>query len=392
MKTNFYFTSTPQIVFGPGKIQLLTEYIKQFGHTALIFTGSIWFKQSEKYDALIRSLDQNNLNHYHDQVSGEPSPQFVNRVVEDMKDKSIDVVVAIGGGSVIDAGKAVSAMLGKNEDVENYLEGIGTKTHDGTKIAFIAIPTTAGTGSEATKNAVLSKIGKSGFKKSMRHDNFVPDIALIDPELTISCPPEVTAACGMDAFTQLLESYVSVSASPITDVLAYQGISNLKDKLLLASTTGAQDIEVRAGMSFASLLSGITLANAGLGIVHGLASPIGSYFKIPHGVICGSLIGAATSINIELMREKRDENLLGLKKYADIGQLFSGNKCKNMDQCCDYLINSIEQWIDALEIPKLGIYGVSEEDIDKIVRNSGNKYNPINLGQEEIARIVRERL
>lgn len=388
----FNFARIPKIIFGAGKLELLSENIRQFGTSIVFLTGSKSFRTSAKYDHLIKIFEKDKIRYYHTQISGEPTPEFVNGLVDDVSNRPVDVVVAIGGGSVIDAGKAVSAMLAKNEKVEKYLEGIGTKTHDGSKIPFIAIPTTAGTGSEATKNAVLSHVGINGYKKSLRHDNFVPDIALIDPVLTLTCPPDVTAACGMDAFTQLLESYVSTAASPMTDVLAYQGITLIKDNLVAAASAKAKSVHVRAAMSYASLLSGITLANAGLGIVHGLASPIGSYYQIPHGVVCGTLVGVATRINVEEMRKNRNKYRPGLEKYTQIGRLVCPDIDGDDDQCCDCLIDHIEQWIDSLRIPKLGDYGVKERDIEKIAQNSGNKYNPVILGEAEINKIIRERL
>ena len=184
----------------------------------------------------------------------------------------------------MDAGKSISAMLTKTESIKEYLEGIGTKKHDGKKMPFVAVPTTSGTGSEATKNAVISEIGGRGFKKSLRHDNFVPDSVVIDPRLMISCPQNVTAASGMDVFSQLIEGYLSTNSSPMTDALALSGLRYIKEGLLKSYETG-DDIDARGKVAYASYLSGVVLANAGLGTVHGFASPIGGYFDIPHGVV-----------------------------------------------------------------------------------------------------------
>jgi len=372
MMLDFNFSRIPRIVFGAGKFNLLAETIVDIGNKTLILTGAQSLMRSGKYDMLINSLKNRSVNWYHRPVIGEPSPALIDEIVREINRSSVEVVVAIGGGSVIDAGKAVSAMLGKGKSVLEYLEGIGSKLHNGEKLPFIAVPTTAGTGSEATKNAVLSQVGKDGFKKSLRHENFVPDIALIDPQLGLSCPSDVTAACGMDAFTQLLESYVSTKASPMTDALAYSGIKALKDNLLPAASFGAQDQEVRAAMSYASLLSGITLANAGLGIVHGLASPIGGLFSIPHGVVCGTLIGVATRINISHLFRNKEENKKYLTKYADIGKLLSDDQCGNMEQCCEYLIEKVEEWINQLQLPRLEKYGIQHEYID---RYCGKEFN-----------------
>ena len=193
-------------------------------------------------------------------------------------DRGIDVVLSTGGGSVIDAGKAVSAMLRVEGSVAEYLEDVGTRKHPGTKVPFVAVPTTAGTGCEATRNAVLSRVGPDGFKKSLRHDNFLPDAAVVDPVLTLSCPPDITAACGLDALTQLLESFVSTKASVLTDVLALSGLEHIGNSLVPACTNSGQDIDMRANLSYAALMSGITLTSAGLGTVHGFASSIGGLF------------------------------------------------------------------------------------------------------------------
>jgi alcohol dehydrogenase len=286
-------------------------------------------------------------------------------------------------------------MLTKEDSIKNYLEGVGNKNHDGKKIPYIAIPTTSGTGSEATKNAVISEVGPSGFKKSLRHDNFIPNIAIIDPELMTSCPPSVSAACGMDAFTQLLEAYVSLKASPITDALAFSGMKHMSKNLLAASATEASNVNVRGVMAYGSLLSGIVLANAGLGIIHGLASPIGGFFKIPHGVVCGTLLAEATKLNIEMLQNRGLEGKPGLQKYASIGALLTGEshvEDRKIQKYCMKLIETLERWTRDLKIDRLGIYGITEKDIGKITENTGLKNNPVNLNKNNIKRIVLNRL
>ncbi len=389
---SFSFARIPEIIFGAGKFSLLTEKITYYGRRVILLTGGASFKNTERFGSLLDYFRDESIQFTHYVISGEPSPENIDAIVRDNMDKSDAVVVAIGGGSVVDAGKAVSAMLGKKESVTEYLEGVGSRTHDGSKKPFIAVPTTSGTGSEATKNAVLSRIGERGFKKSLRHNNFSPDLALVDPELSLSCPPELTAACGMDAFTQLLESYVSTDASPMTDALAYSGISLLKDSLVPATGDGAGNIDVRSAMSYAALLSGITLANAGLGIVHGLASPIGSYYDIPHGVACGTLVGVATRINIDQLKFSGKAGEPGIEKYARIGKLLSGENCHNTRECCDYLIDHIATWIEMLNIPKLGKFGFGTADAAKIVAETGNKNNPVRLNEKDISRILAERI
>jgi alcohol dehydrogenase class IV len=388
----FSFAKIPEIVFGSGYFIRLPEYVRRYGRRVLVIYDPLPLRSAGRLDFLFAALDETGLTCFKQEVSGEPSPELIDRIVAAHGDNRIAVVVAIGGGSVVDTGKAVSAMLGKTESVAVYLEGVGGKAHDGSKVPFIALPTTAGTGSEATKNAVLSQVGAEGFKKSIRHNNFVPDVALIDPQLSETCPAAVTAACGMDAFTQLLESYLSTNASALTDALAWDGLRAIRDNLVAAAGKGAHDVSVRSQMSYAALLSGITLANAGLGIVHGLASPMGGYSDIPHGVACGTLIGVATRINIERLREDRARNSAYLQKFARVGQLFSDDKCVDVDECCDLLVDTIDSWIDTLHIPRLSRFGFDRALIDKISTETGNKYNPVQLSKADIQRILNERL
>ena len=359
----------------------------------LIVTGSQSFVSSGKKDIIDKALRKKSVAPLYFPVSGEPSPYLIDDAVSKFRNSDIYIVCSIGGGSVIDTGKAISAMLLHDDSVFDYLEGVGTgKKHDGVKVPFIAVPTTAGTGSEATKNAVLSCVGPSGFKKSLRHDNFVPDAALIDPELMLSCPPNITASTGMDAFTQLLESYVSTQSTPLTDALAFSGLCHAAENLIPACTTGAGDVEVRAGMAYAALLSGITLANAGLGVVHGLASALGGLFDIPHGVICGTLVGAATRVSISVLKKQKNTGENALKKYARIGALLSGNDSGDTDRCCELLIIKLEEWTDLLNLPLLNEFGVKESNIENILNSTGNKNNPAKLDRCEIRQIIESRL
>ena len=260
--SDFKFARIPHIYFGPGKINLLTNLAEQYGNKVLLVTGSQSLEQSGKLDVLLKMLNSAGMQYYVTSVKGEPTPEFVDKTVYNYRNKGIDVVLAVGGGSVVDAGKTVSAMFLLEDSVIDYLEGIGTKEHHGKKIPFIAVPTTAGTGSEATKNAVIRRVGKDGFKKSLRHDNFVPDITIIDPELVLDCPYDVTVACGMDAFTQLLEAYLSTNASPMTDALAFSGLEYAVKNLPIVCSKGTRNLEARTGMAYAALMSGICSISA----------------------------------------------------------------------------------------------------------------------------------
>ncbi|MFY0627332.1 MAG: iron-containing alcohol dehydrogenase [Reichenbachiella sp.] len=389
MIDSFHFTHSPSVFFGNGKFSVLPDLINQKGKTALFVTGAQSFTNSKSWKQLQNQLDAKKLDCKHTIISCEPSPQSIDSIVSQYQE-TIDVVVAIGGGSVLDAGKAVSAMLGKKESVKDFLEGVGTKTHNGSKIPFIAVPTTSGTGSEATKNAVLSEIGINGYKKSLRHDRFVPDVALIDPELTLTCPKILTGASGMDAFTQLLESFLSSKASIMTDSLALKGLSCIRNGLTEVMKDG-QNLGARTNMAYASFASGLTLANAGLGSVHGMAGVIGGYFEMPHGTICGTLMSAVNSITVRKLRKEESQNI-ALKKYAKVGKMFSQRSHKSEDFHIDFLLNLIDEWCDKFEIPLLSNYGINSQDLDRIVQNSSNKNNPVALTEDDMREALSQRI
>ncbi len=389
---NFYFSQMPKIYFGEGEFKNIFEKIQGYGKNVLLVLGGSSFKKSKDYAWFKSECGEKDIKIHEVSVKGEPSPEIIDANVELNRDKGIDVVVAIGGGSVLDAGKAISAMLTKKESVVDYLEGVGTgAVHNGEKLPFIAVPTTSGTGSEATKNAVISKVGENGFKKSLRHDNFVPNIAIVDPELTMSCPASITASCGLDAFTQLLEAYVSTKSSPITDSLSLSGLKAIKDGLMQSFENG-DDIEARKNLAYASFMSGAVLANSGLGVVHGYASPIGAYFDIPHGIVCGTLVGEATKINIRELKKDVDKGKKYLKKYAIVGRVLSGKYNLDDSSAYDILVKIIETWIVEMGIDKLSKYGIKEPDLLKIVGETGIKNNPVKLDKEPLLEILKNRL
>jgi len=388
----FDFYRTPRLVFGPGRVKELGQIVASYGARVLVVTGGGSLDQTGTWKRCEESLKKASIKIHRYRFSGEPSPETVDGAVNEFSPLSVEAVVAVGGGSVIDCAKAVAAMLGLAEPVTPYLEGVGTKTHPGKTLPLIAVPTTAGTGSEATKNAVISKVGREGFKKSLRHDNFTPVCAIVDPELTLTCPPQVTAACGMDAFTQLLESYVSPQASPVTDALALSGIEHMASALIPASTDQGNDIGLRSSLAYAAFLSGITLANAGLGIIHGLASPIGGLVPIPHGVVCATLVGEACRMNIKRLRELRSTDDIMLFKYAKVGRMISGADPQDLHASCDLLLNTLDQWTEKLSIPRLAQYRVSESHLDTLAAQARQKSNPIQLGLNDIKAILRARL
>jgi alcohol dehydrogenase class IV len=398
----FRLARIPQVLFRSGAISDLPAMTEGYGKNIVMVTGSRSFASSRRADRLLEQLRVRGIKINQVTVAGEPSPGLVDEAVSRLKGARISLVVSIGGGSVMDAGKAISAMMTTDGSVTDYLEVVGSREHPGTKVPFIAVPTTSGTGSEATKNAVISQVGKEGFKRSLRHDNFVPDLVIIDPELTLECPPDITAAAGMDCFTQLTEAYLSDKGSPMTDALAIEGLKAVSRSLLRSYTNG-DDIEARSDMSFAALMSGICLANAGLGAVHGLAGTIGAMFNIPHGVVCGTLMAPANEVNVrELRRLSKSGAVTGrysaaiasaaLEKYAILGRIFADATGKNDSYYIDFLTDSLSALSYRLGMPKLSRYGLEHDDLAAICSQSDVKNNPVSLSEEQMLEILMNRI
>lgn len=392
--SDFSVARLPRIEFAAGAVAKLPAIARAYGSRALMVTGGASLKHGPLWSALTAGLAERGISWLHLSVPGEPSPQMVDEAVRSLRGETIDVVLGIGGGSALDAAKAIAGLLRPGNSVMDHLEGVGPELpYQGPATPFIAVPTTAGTGSEATKNAVLSVQGAEGFKKSFRDDKLVAEVALVDPDLLATCPPSVIAANGMDALTQLLESYVSARAAPFTDSLAWGGMKAARDGLL-ALHADPGDATARARMAYAALVSGITLAQVGLGSVHGLAAPLGAFFPIPHGVACGTLVATATRVNIDALRARTPAHP-ALEKYAQIGRLLS--RRGDLDQATAHaaLVDTLDGWTRALALPTLAHYGVTPADISRIVANSRGssmKTNPVHLADHEIASIVAARI
>ena len=390
----FTISRLPRIEFGSGTLSKLPAITRTYGTHAVLVTGSHSLRKTQHWHSLTTDLKAQGITWHNIQVHGEPSPQLVDDIVRDLHDARFDVVIGIGGGSALDVAKAIAGLLRPGNSVMDYLEGVGPElTYAGPATPFIAVPTTAGTGSEATKNAVLSMQGSDGFKKSFRDEKLVAEYAVVDPDLLASCPSEVISANGMDAFTQLLESYVSSRATPLTDSLAWGGMKMARDGLLaLYADTGNAD--ARSRMAYAALISGITLAQVGLGSVHGLAAPLGAFFPIPHGVVCGTLVAAATQVNIQAM-QARDPTNPALEKYALVGRLLSKQQNLAQGEAHAALIGTLESWTATLRLPYLSHYGVEKKDMPRIVANSRGssmKTNPVTLENDEITAVISSRL
>ncbi|MEJ1237016.1 iron-containing alcohol dehydrogenase [Chryseolinea sp. T2] len=395
----YSISRTPQLHHGEGAIKLIGPGLASYTGTAsdkgstsdkgrapgngnaLLITGSSSFEQLKAYKFIMAECSKLNIDVHEYRIPREPSLSLIDEAVVRFAEYNPQLVVGLGGGSVIDAAKAIAAMIPIREPVKDYLEGVGSKSHPGSRLPFIALPTTSGTGSEATRNAVLSEVGPQGFKRSLRHMNFVPDIAILDPELTLSCPADVTAHSGMDAFSQLLESFLSTSANPVTDALALQGLTLISHSLLTAVRDGS-NIQARSDMALAAYLSGITLVNAGLGTVHGLAGVIGGIKEIPHGVICSRLMGPANVMTVRKLRITPGSDT-ALSRYALAGRTFSKRSGRSDDYYIDAFLDFIIEMTTTLKIPALIQYGVAESDLREFARVGDNKNNPIQLDEEE---------
>lgn len=393
----FNIARLPQIVFGAGKFTTVPKQIAMLGKRVLIITGAQSFRATPYWEKLLPELRSLGITWESGLVTGEPSPEDIDKAVQDYHQQNIEVVLGIGGGSVLDAAKAIAGLLRLGNSVMDHLEGVGKEIpYQGPATPFIAVPTTAGTGSEATKNAVLSRRGENGFKKSFRHDLLVPQVAVVDPNLLASCPANLLAANGMDAFTQLLESYVSTRANPLTDALAISGMTAFRDGFFPV-WEGKDPAAINAGRSkiaYAALLSGITLAQTGLGSVHGLASPLGAFFPCPHGVVCGTLVAEATAVNILTLRQRSPESI-ALTKYAQVGELLAQRSVTKPQEAHNSLVTILRTWTDKLALPKLRVLGMQATDLDKVVshsRGSSMKTNPIDLTALELRELLERRL
>jgi alcohol dehydrogenase len=390
MISPFSITVLPRIVFGAGSFKQVPELLQGYGKRVLIVTGGRSLRATLHWQGLLDAMKGRGLSWEDMVVQGEPSPQLVDQAVRMYRHAGIEMVLGIGGGSVLDAAKAIAGLLPHGNSVMEHLEGVGPELpYKGPALPFIAVPTTAGTGSEATKNAVLSMHGPDGFKKSFRHDLLMARYAVVDSDLLASCPPDLIAANGMDALTQLLESYVSTRANPLTDALALDGLAYVRDGLLDWHEGNNRAADGRAGMAYAALLSGITLAQVGLGVVHGLAAPLGAFFPIPHGVACGATVAVATDTNIRAL-EQRQPDSPALAKFARVGRLLRGKTHLDDDGARGFLVHTLKAWTARLAIPGLAAYGVQERDFPKLIagcRGNSIKTNPLILNDEEVGEI-----
>jgi alcohol dehydrogenase class IV len=379
----FEFATATRILFGRGTINQSGKAAQELGKKALIVTGS----STERSKPLKDQLIENGLEYRLYSVSGEPSVSMVERGKLFAIDEKCDVIIGFGGGSALDAGKAIAALAANPGDIYEYLETIGSsKPLREPSLPYIAIPTTAGTGTEVTRNAVLGSKDHQ-VKVSLRSHFMLPRLAVVDPQLTYDLPANISAFSGMDALSQLIEPFVSIKSNPITNGFCREGIKRVARSLEKACMQGS-DIHAREDMSLASLLSGLALANAKLGAVHGFAGPLGGMYDAPHGAICACLVGPVTEVNINALQERYPKSK-ALERYFEISQILTGDQNAG-------LADSIE-WMRAitknLDIPPLRNWGILEKEFEVIIGKaavaSSMAGNPIELTAKEMKEILK---
>jgi alcohol dehydrogenase class IV len=384
--SSFEFATASRIVFGAGKLNELDQQIES-GTKRLLFVHG---RSAEAIPRVREILSALGVTFTEFEVHGEPTIEWVAEGVEAAGD--CEMVVGLGGGSVLDTGKAIAALVNNPGDVFDYLEVVGKgQPLINPSLPYIAIPTTAGTGAEVTKNAVL-EAPEQNVKVSLRSPWMLPRLALVDPELTYHLPPEVTASSGLDALTQLIEPFVSIKANSMTDALCREGIHHTARSLRRAYENGS-DKEARRGMSIASLFGGLALANAALGAAHGFAGPLGGMLHAPHGALCARLLPLVMEANIKAMESRQPEHP-ALGRYSEIARILTGeSKATSYDG-----VRWTSDLVHDLKIPRLSAYGMEPEDfalreaVQKTQRANSFKGNPIVLNEKELTEVLEKAL
>jgi alcohol dehydrogenase class IV len=382
----FEFATANRIIFGDGCAKAVPEMASIYGRRVLVVAG----RDPGRAEWLVDALQTRGGDVVLLCVQGEPDLAFVAGGAGLARRRTTDVVVGIGGGSALDAAKAIAALATNPGEPIDYLEVVGAgQSLTAVPLPVIAIPTTAGTGSEVTRNAVLT-VPDRRVKVSLRSPLMLPRVAVVDPLLTYDLPPSMTAATGLDALTQLIEPFMSVRANPMTDALCREGMSRVARSLRRACEHG-HDAEARADMSLASLFGGIALANAGLGAVHGLAAPIGGMFNAPHGAVCAALLPYVMAANVRALRAS-EPGRVALDRAAEVGRLLTGRANAGADDGVAWIRETAAE----LHIPRLSDVGVTSGDLPAIAeqaqRSSSMKGNPAALAPADLTAILQAAL
>jgi alcohol dehydrogenase class IV len=378
----FEFATATRIIFGPGTIEEVAGEAAGMGKRAFVITG----RSTERAGPLLEQLSKHAIEYVTFSVPTEPTTTIVSEAVKQARGAKSDLVIGIGGGSTLDTGKAIAAMLTNSGKLLDYLEVVGEGNPlTETPAPYIAIPTTAGTGAEVTRNAVLA-VPEHQVKVSMRSPLMLPRLAVVDPELTHSMSPSTTASTGLDALTQLIEAYVSNKANPMTDGICCEGLKRAGHSLRKAYENGG-DSNAREDMALASLFSGLVLANAKLGAVHGFAGPLGGMISAPHGVICARLLPFVCETNVQALHS-REPSSPALARYDEVARILTG---KDSARAADG-VEWIQNLCKALTVPPLTAFGLEEEDFPTVVakaqKSSSMKGNPISLTDDELMEIL----
>ncbi len=378
----FEFATAQRVIFGAGARAELPALVAGLGRRVFFVGGADPRRQAGLLAPLAGAVDA--LETF--AVSGEPTVALVEEGARRVRAAGCTVVVAVGGGSAVDAGKAIAALAANPGDPLDYLEVVGRGMPlAAAPLPFVAVPTTAGTGAEVTRNAVLS-VPASRVKVSLRSAAMLPRVALVDPELALDLPAAVTAATGMDALTQLIEPYLSSRANPMTDALCRDGIGRVARALPRAVATSG-DLAARADLALGALYSGMALANAGLGAVHGLAGPLGGMFAAPHGAVCAALLAPVLRANLAALRARAPSHP-ALARMAEVARLLTGDPAAPADAAADFCAALGR----TLSIPPLAKWGVGAGDVPVLVEKaaaaSSMKGNPLPLTAAELAAAV----
>ena len=381
MGINFQFATSTRIIFENDSFKKVPGLVAGLGNKVFIVTG----KNKVLANQLSEWLNQINISSEIFSVHSEPTTADIENGTDLARQNSSKVIVGIGGGSVIDAGKAIAALVANKGELTDYLEIIGKgKKLEEAPLPYLTIPTTAGTGAEVTKNAVIKSIDHN-VKVSLRSDLMFPAIAVIDPVLTLTMPPEITAYTGVDALTHLLETFVSCQANIFVDILCREGMQRIASSIELAFFEG-NNLEARENMSMASMLGGMALASVKLGAVHGFAGPMGGMFPIPHGAVCACLLPAVMEINIKAIKEKKLETQL--LKFDEVARILTQNNFAKAEEGTIW----VKEIVKKLKIPRLSYFQLSTnsfpELIEKAKNSSSMKGNPVVLNDDQLAEIL----
>lgn len=378
---NFTYATASEIIFGIGSFNKIGDRVAGKYKNALVVCG----RKTGYAEKLLNDLSVQNIKGNIFNILTEPTIDVIQQGIELGRKTSCDVVLGIGGGSAVDSAKAIAAMIPNEGTLSDYLEVIGKgKPLTQDPVPCIAIPTTSGTGAEVTKNSVIKSVDQK-VKVSLRSEKMYPNLAVVDPQLTQSMPPNITASTGIDALTHLMETFISNQSNPFIDMFCREGMKRVACSLGKAYLNGS-DLEAREDMAMASMLGGMALANVKLGAVHGFAGPMGGMFEIPHGAVCACLLPAVMEVNNMALEETNGHRIL--MKYQEVAQILTGDINAGIEQGIEY----VKKLVEKLEIQSLSEFGITvnnfSELIEKAKRSSSMKGNPVELTDDQLIFIL----